>query len=104
MFMTDPHLLCLWCLECDHDLKPCSEHWAMNLNALREQSLKLMVVRHSALPSVLPLTCTTPSVSLGGAIPIVIADSDSDPDGHRMTPSLVPAGAFPPVLDPEPSY
>ncbi|KAJ1101562.1 hypothetical protein NDU88_006629 [Pleurodeles waltl] len=44
--VTDPHCVCLWCLERDHDPKSCSECQAMHPKALREWSLKLMAARH----------------------------------------------------------
>ncbi|KAJ1190052.1 hypothetical protein NDU88_006791 [Pleurodeles waltl] len=47
MSVMDPHLVCLWCLEGDHNPKSCSECRAMNPKALRERSLKLMAARHS---------------------------------------------------------
>ncbi|KAJ1138985.1 hypothetical protein NDU88_005364 [Pleurodeles waltl] len=43
--VTDPHRVCLWCLE--HNPKSCSECWAMHPKALRERSLKLMAAQHS---------------------------------------------------------
>ncbi|KAJ1117589.1 hypothetical protein NDU88_005786 [Pleurodeles waltl] len=46
MSVTDPHLMCLWCLE--RDPKLCFECRAINPKALREQSLKLLAVLHSA--------------------------------------------------------
>ncbi|KAJ1173152.1 hypothetical protein NDU88_004993 [Pleurodeles waltl] len=47
MSVTDPHRVCLWCLERDHDPKSCSECPARHPKALRERSLKLMAARHS---------------------------------------------------------
>ncbi|XP_069072130.1 threonine--tRNA ligase 1, cytoplasmic-like [Pleurodeles waltl] len=49
MSVTDPHRVCLWCLEYDHDPKSCSKGRATHPKVLRERSLKFVAARRSTL-------------------------------------------------------
>ncbi|KAJ1218360.1 hypothetical protein NDU88_005940 [Pleurodeles waltl] len=49
MLVMDPHRVCLWCLEKNHNSTLCSDCQTMVSKALRERSLKLLAARQPSL-------------------------------------------------------
>ena len=63
MSVSDPHLVCLWCLGSDHDSRACADCKSMHPKAICEWTMKLLAARHKK-------ACVVPvSVWIRGVIP-----------------------------------